>query len=132
MPKSVISASSPEPTITLAGLRSRCTTPAACAATSPRRSAAQPQRALDGRPPLPRQQRREVGPVHVGHGDVLEALDLPEVVDADDVLVRDQPGQEQLALEPALDLRRRRGSPMMSGRMSLIATSMPSSVSQAW
>jgi len=24
------------------------------------------------------------------------------------------------------------GSPMMSGRMSLIATSMPSSVSQAW
>ena len=35
MPKSVISASSPAPTITLAGFRSRCTTPAACAATSP-------------------------------------------------------------------------------------------------
>ena len=64
------------------------------------------QRPLDGEPPLARQQRREVGPVHVGHGDVLEALDLPEVVDAHHILVGDEPGQEQLALEPALDFRR--------------------------
>ena len=52
------------------------------------------------------QQVGEVLPLDVRHRDVLDAVDLPEVVDPHDVLVRDLPGQQQLALEAPLDLPR--------------------------
>ena len=38
---------------------------------------------------------------HVAHRDVLEPAELAKVVDAHDVLVRDLPRQQQLALEAA-------------------------------
>ena len=38
------------------------------------------------------------------HRQVLDAVDLAEVVDADDVLVGDLAGQHQLALEALLEL----------------------------
>ena len=43
-------------------------------------------------------------PVDVRHRDVLDAVDLAEIVDADDVLVRDLARQQQLALEPPFDV----------------------------
>src|SRR5438105_769260 len=47
---------------------------------------------------------REVDAVDVRHRDVLDSIDLAEVVNADDVLVRDLPGEHQFALEAALDV----------------------------
>ena len=52
---------------------------------------------------VPLDSGREVGAVDVRHRDVLDAVDLAEVVNADDVLVRDLAGQQQFALEAALD-----------------------------
>jgi len=52
---------------------------------------------------------REVGPFDVGHRDVLDAVQLAEIVDADDVLVRDLARKQQLALEASLDGARGRG-----------------------
>ena len=53
------------------------------------------------------QNGRQVGAFDVRHRDVLDAVDLSEVVDADDVLVRDLPGQQQFLLEATLDVLRR-------------------------
>ena len=50
---------------------------------------------------------RQVRALDVRHRDVLDAVDLAEVVNADDVLVRDLPREQQLLLEAALDLVRR-------------------------
>ena len=64
----------------------------------------QRDRPFDRQLPLGRQQAREVGAVHERHRDVFDAVDLAEVVDANDVGVRDLSGQHQLALEPPLQL----------------------------
>ena len=53
------------------------------------------------------QQRRQVRPLDVRHRDVLDAVDLAEVVNADDVLVGDLTRQEQFLLEAPLDILRR-------------------------
>ncbi len=107
MPKSMISAWSSASTMMLAGFRSRWTTLASCAAASPETTCrAIPKRAPDGHPALARQDGRQVGTLDVRHRDVLDAVDLAEVVNADDVPVSDLPGEQQLALEPLLDLPR--------------------------
>ena len=93
----------------LAGFRSRCTTPASCAATSPAATWRAMDSALrDGQLPLAVQDRREVGAVDVRHRDVLHALDFAEVVNAHHVLVGDVPRQQQLALEALLEIARGR------------------------
>ena len=74
---------------------------------------------------------REVRALDVRHRDVLDAVDLAEVVNADDVLVRDLAREQQLALEAPLDFSRRVGSAITSGRITLIATATPSSASHA-
>ena len=53
----------------------------------------------EGKMPAPGQQLRQVFPVDVRHGQVLDAVDLAEVVNADHVRVRHLPGQEQFPLE---------------------------------
>src|SRR2546427_945509 len=53
------------------------------------------------------QHRREIGALDVWHRDVLHAFDVAEIVNADDVLVRDLAREQQLLLELPLDLRRR-------------------------
>ena len=108
MPKSMISACSSSPIMMLAGLRSRCTTPASCAAARPDAtwraiSSARRHRQLPSRLST----RREVVALDVRHRDVLDAVDLAEIVNADDVLVRDLAGEQQLALEAPLDFLRR-------------------------
>ena len=45
------------------------------------------------------QKPREVVSLDVGHGEVLDAVDVAEVVDADHVGVSDLPGEKELALE---------------------------------
>ena len=47
---------------------------------------------------------REILAFDVRHRDVLDAVDLSEVVNSDDVLVRDLPREEQLALESPLQI----------------------------
>ena len=94
----------------LAGFRSRCTTPASCAAIRPVATclAIDSARATGSRPSR-LQDRRQVRPVDVRHRDVLDALDLADVVDPDDVLVGDLTGEQQLPLEPALEVLRHHG-----------------------
>ena len=92
-----------------AGFRSRWTTPASCAATSPP-TTERAMRSTRGPAACRRvlENRREVGALDVRHRDVLDAVDLAEVVNADDVLVGDLTRQQQLALEAPLDLGGRR------------------------
>ena len=129
----MIIASSSASIMMLAGFRSRWTTPALCAATSP----ATTERAMrstsaTGSGLRLRSTVDEIGAVDVRHRDVLDAVDLAEVVNADDVLVRDLAREQQLALEAPLDLGgRRRIAPSTSGRITLIATATPSSASHA-
>ena len=110
MPKSMISAWSSASIMMLAGFRSRWTTPALCAATSPERYRARDaqHRRRPAACPRASRMRREIGALDVRHRDVLDAVDLAEVVNADDVLVRDLAREQQLALEAALDFRGRR------------------------
>ncbi len=65
------------------------------------------QGSSDGQLPFGREQTRQIGAVHERHRDVLDAVDLAEVVNADDVGVRDLAREHQLALEAALELLRR-------------------------
>ena len=66
---------------------------------------------------------RQVVALDVRHRDVLDAVDLAEVVNADDVLVRDLARQQQLLLEAPLDRpRRRRDRCAASGRITFRAT----------
>ena len=51
------------------------------------------------------QHGREIVALHVRHRDVLDAVDLAEVVNADDVLVRDLAREQQLVLESLFGLR---------------------------
>ena len=62
----------------------------------------------DGQLTLFLQDRREIAALDVGHRQVLDAVDLAEIVDADDVLVRDLTGEQQLAFEPLLEIPRHR------------------------
>ena len=66
------------------------------------------------------------------HRDVLDAVDLAEIVNADDVLVGDLPRQQQFLLEPLLDVRRRAAAASNPVRITFSATATPSSASQAW
>ena len=52
---------------------------------------------------------REVVPLDKRHADVLRAADISQIVNADDVLVGDLAGEQELALEAALDVARHRG-----------------------
>ena len=133
MPKSMISAWPSPSTMMLAGFRSRCTTPASCAAARPdATSLAKRERAIDRQPAVALQDRREVRSLHVRHRDVRDAVDLAEVVNADDVLVRDLAGEQELALEAALELAGRFRVLERSGRITLTATATSSAWSQAW
>jgi len=58
----------------------------------------------EGHPALAGQDRREIRAVDVRHRDVLDAVDLANVVDADHVPVGDLAGKQQLALEPPFDV----------------------------
>ena len=114
MPKSMISASPSASIMMFAGFRSRWTTPAVCAATSPDDDRRARCAARVGTGSLPSRFRivARSAPVDVRHRDVLDAVDLAEVVNADDVLVRDLAGEQQLALEAPLDFGRgMRGPP---------------------
>ena len=62
-------------------------------------------------PPRFPQDAGEVVALDERHRDVLDALDLAEVVDAHDVLVRDLPRQQQFLLESPLDVARGRRIP---------------------
>ena len=55
------------------------------------------------------QDRREIRPLDVRHRDVLDAVDLAEVVNADDVAVSDLPCEQQLLFEAPLDVLGRGG-----------------------
>ena len=59
--------------------------------------------AFDRQLALALQDGRQVLALEVRHRDVLEAVDLADVVHADDVLVRDLAGEQQLLLEPLLE-----------------------------
>ena len=54
--------------------------------------------------PFPLEHRRQVLPVDVRHRDVLDAADLAEIVDADDVLVGHLTSEQQFTLESPLHL----------------------------
>ena len=107
MPKSMIRAWSCASIMMFAGFRSRCTTPAACAARDPTPRPGHPQSASDRQRSFALDHRREVHALTYRHRDVLDAVDVAEVVDAHDVAVRDLSREQQLALEPALDIARR-------------------------
>ena len=105
MPKSMISAVPSACSMMLAGLRSRWTTPTAWAAASPDAT----ERAIcstfgvASRPSARTAVVRSV-PSTYEHRDVLDAVDLPDVVNADDVLVGDLAREQQLPLEAPLDV----------------------------
>ena len=61
-----------------------------------------------------------------------DAVDLAEVVNADDVLVRDLTCKEQFTFEAPFDVLRRIGIGRDLGRMTLTATETPNSASNAW
>src|SRR5215203_5785649 len=54
------------------------------------------------------QHMREIGAVDERHRQILDAVDLAEIVNADDVAMRDLARQQELLLEPALDFVRGR------------------------
>ena len=60
------------------------------------------EHAVHGHPALAANDRRQVRSLDVRHRDVRDAVDLAEVVDADDVLVGDLAREQQLALEAPL------------------------------
>jgi hypothetical protein len=132
MPKSMISASSPLPTITFAGFRSRCTTPAECAATRPAHTC---RAILSTR-----------GTVSFCSLSRIEARSMPSTNDIVMYLMPEISPRSWMRTtfrcvtrraSSSSRLKRRwisaaaAGSAMISGRISLIATSTLSSVSHA-
>ena len=104
-PKSVMR-TRPRPSImTLAGFRSRCSTPRSCAAASPAQSCRAISSALSfGEIADALQQRRQVLAVDVLHRQEVLPVDLADVVDAADVRMRELPrdadfGEEALAAD---------------------------------
>ena len=71
---------------------------------SGRNLAGERERPRDGEAPLSLENGRQIRAVHIRHRDVLDAVNLPEVVDADDVLVGDVARQEQFAFEAAFEI----------------------------
>jgi hypothetical protein len=104
IPKSVSNACCSPSISTLAGFRSRCTTPAACAAASPAQICLAIARALDWQLAVGAQQAREILAFHVRHREVLDRAEFPEVVDANHVRMGDLAGQPQLTLESLFQL----------------------------
>ena len=64
---------------------------------------------LHRHPAFALEDRRESGAFDERHRDVLDAVDLSEIVNADDVLVRDLARQQQLLLEAPFEVSRRVG-----------------------
>ena len=102
-PKSITRPSPSASTMMLAGLRSRCTTPARWAAPSPDATLRAMIITRHRQLALALEDGGQVLALEERHRDVLEAVDLADVVDADDVLVRDLAGEQQLLLEPLLE-----------------------------
>ena len=83
--------------------------PLSCAAASPATTCrAIEQRARHREFPVAAQHVGERLPFDEGHRQVLDALDVADVVNADDVLVRDLPREHELALEAKFEIARRR------------------------
>ena len=103
---------SPWPSIMmLAGLKSRCSTPFACAAARPAHSLRAISIALvDRQPSDALEQRREVLAVHVLHREIQLAVRLADVVDAADVRMGDLPGETHLGAQPRRGRARRSGT----------------------
>ncbi len=111
-PKSVMRTCPRPSTITLAGLRSRCSTPLSCAAASPAQSWRAISSALSCRQPADApQQRRQVLAVDVLHREEGGALELADVVDAADVRMRDLARQRALRRATAPAARGSRAAP---------------------
>ena len=92
----------------LAGFRSRCTTPASCAAARPEiTERASLSTRSTGNLPSRLRTLGEVLALQVRHGDVLHAVQFADVVHADDVLVRDLARQQEFLLEPPVEQPRR-------------------------
>ena len=99
-PKSVMRTSPLPSIITLAGLRSRCSTPRSCAAASPAQSwRAMLERLVLWQPADAPQQRRQILAVHVLHREERVAVGFADVVDAADVRVRDLAREANLVVE---------------------------------
>ena len=79
---------------------------------------------------LPLQQGRRVRPLHIRHREIERALDLAQVMDADDVRVGDLAGELELALEAVFELPVPPAA-VGSTRMSFSATAVPRVSSQA-
>ena len=108
IPKSMIIASSSAPIMMLAGLRSRWTTLAVCAATSPETMPRAMRRIFGmGRRPSLLETVARSAPSTYGIVMYLMPQHLADVVNAHDVLVRDLAREQQLALEAPLDFSRR-------------------------
>ncbi len=67
------------------------------------------ERPIDRQPAVAPHDRRQVRSLHERHRDVFDAVELAEIVNPNDVLVRDTAGEEQLALEAFLDELRLQG-----------------------
>jgi hypothetical protein len=111
MPKSMMIAGPSVSSMTFSGFRSRWTTPDDAGGVRRAQTfgniAGNRQRFRDRqRPPLA-QPRRQAGPGNEGHGDVLDAAHLAQIVNAHDVTMGHLPRQQQLAFEAALDVARR-------------------------
>ena len=104
-PKSSIFTAPPAVSLTLPGLRSRCTTPLSCAASRPAATSRQISRAsAAGSGPFA-SRAASVGPVHVLEDEVAAALGLLEAVDGGDVRMAQARQQLGLALEARQPLR---------------------------
>ncbi len=102
-PKSVRYTRSEASSMTFWGFKSRWMTPCSCAACSPSQIWRKRRRVRAiGQALLALDERREVLPLDVVHREVRIAIGLAEVVNAQDVLVRDLARELDLALE-ALD-----------------------------
>ena len=112
MPKSVMRTLPSPSIITLAGLRSRCSTPRSWAAATPAHSCRATLHRLVLRQPTDApEQRREILAVDVLHRQETAAVRFAEVVQAADVPVRDLARDAQLVVELRRAARRRRQSP---------------------
>ena len=100
MPKSVMRTSPLPSSITLAGFRSRCSTPRSCAAATPAHSCrAICDRLVRRHPAETPQRRRQVLAVDVLHRQEPAAVGVAQVVEPADVLVRHLARHAQLVVE---------------------------------
>ncbi len=64
------------------------------------------ERSRDGKPSVSPHDRREIGALDVRHRDVLDAVDLAEIMNAHDILVRDLSREQQFPFEAPLHFGR--------------------------